>query len=335
MKKYILLLSITLIIFFGSCNSEGSGIFFQISQEVEQITSEISELAVHQVVEVGTDLYARTGRKVWVKNGTSWTDVSKGNYIYNIVEQGVVLYGNINNDDVNLNGGKIMSYISNNWSLVDVDDYGTDITLFEADGNYILLKDNSDILSSTTNLNDASFITSNLSGINIIDGSSGTNDLLISTSNIYGVAFGGVLTEQANPASISGNLTGIATTGADLYISTSGGQIFSGTTGSWTLEGTIVDDIPSSGSLEIVTVNLKEYLIIGTNNGYYEMNITDSGSIVNPIETTSVLDFTTSYPELATDLIFEVYPSATANVFYLATSNGLWKRNSDGTFSKQ
>lgn len=341
MKKYILYLTIVLIMILASCNSEGTGIFFQISQEVAQITSEISELSVRQVVEVGSNVYALTGRQVWLQNGNSWKNVGKNNFIYDIVEYSGVLYGNINNDDDHLDDGKIMSYNpgTNSWTLVDIDNYGTEITLFEANDNYVLLKETNDILTSNSDLDDASFISSTLSGMLILDGASnGTIDILISENNIYENSFGAPMTEQL----LIGDATGVfraitVDTSNNFYLSTISGEIFkSDTTGrNWLSEGSISTNIPTKGALEVVNIG-DEFLIIGTNNGYYEMNITSAGSIVGPTETTSNSEFDTSYPELADGLVHEVYASsAEANVFYLATANGLWKRIADGTFHKQ
>jgi len=342
MKKYFLLLIIATSILTSSCNSEGGGIFFQISQEIKQISSEISELAVHQVLEVGSTVYARTGRKIWVQSGTSWSDVSKGNYIYNIVEYGGDLYGNINNDDNDLDNGKIMSFSGSSWDTT-VYTSSTNLTLFEANDNYIVIEGVNivtDVLSSTTGVASANFTSSSLNGVRIVDGASnGTQDLFISSSKIYEDTFGAILSEQTVLGAATGILKGITVSNTNLfYLSNSIGQIFvSDAIGqAWTLAGTISDAIPTEGSLDVVTVDggANYYLIIGTNNGFYEMKI-GTTTITVPSATTSISDFDTSYPELATSLIYEVYPSATANVFYLATSNGLWKRNTDGTFAKQ
>ncbi len=335
MKKYIILMLVAITLILGSCNSDGNGIFFQISQEVKQITSEISELPVHQVVEVDSTVYARTGSKVWVKSASKWTDVSKGNHIYNIVEYNSSLYGNINNDDVNLNGGKIMSYDGSSWSLVT--DYATDITLFEADDNYILLEGTTDILSSTSDL--SSFVSSTLSGMNILDGAyNGTIGILISKNKIYESAFGVAMTEQTLIGDATGELRGITidTTNNFFYIINSSGDLYKSDVNgqNWVSVNSISEHISYNGALGNDIIDLTEYLIIGTDNGYYEMEI-GTTTISKPSATTSVLDFDTSYPELATELVFEVYPSSTANEFYLATSKGLWKRNTDGTFTKQ
>jgi hypothetical protein len=341
MKKYLLSLTIVFTLFYTSCNSEGSGIFFQVSQEVKQITSEISELPVHQVVVVGASVYARTGRKIWVQSGATWIDVSKGNYIYNIVEYSGTLYGNINNDDSNLDDGKIMSFDGTSWSLED--EYTSDLTLFEADGRYILIKTAASVNSTFSSADPSVAIVTDESITELIlDGSSSVGigeDLLISDSTIFGTSFGGLVSPTIPPVAfdvaVSGDFCAIANDATNFFLTTTSGQIYKGTVGGgFTLEGTISTDIPSNGSLEVDSFGGTDYLIIGTNNGYYEMNISTS-TISSPSATTSVPDFSTSYPELATVLVYEVYPLATAEVFYLATSKGLWIHNADGTFDKQ
>ena len=343
MKKNIFLLIISIIILFTSCNSEGEGIFFQISQEVKQITSEISELSVRQVVEVGSDVYALTGRKVWEKSGTgNWTDISKGNFIYYIVEYDggtPTLYGVINNDDTDLNDGKIMSFDGSTWNLED--NYNTDLHLIEANDTYVLVKGISGVDSVATS-SDPSNMPDNEAIIDfLIDGAShtgGTVNIFISADDLYGTTIGSLDSVTVpSPATKSGDFCAIAVDASNyFYLTTSSGQIFRSIDNgaNWTLSGTISSDTPVSGSLAVVDIG-DEFLIIGTNIGYYEMNISTLGSVVSPTETTSETEFATAYPELSTSLINEVYPSVTPNVFYLATSNGLWLRNTDGTFSKQ
>lgn len=339
MKKYILLLLIALGMLLSSCNTEGSGIFLQISKEIEQISSDISELSVHQIVEADSKLYARTGAKVWVKTGKGkWSDISKGNFIYNIVEKSNVLYGVINNSDANLNTGKIMSYntATNTWILED--EYNADITLLEANDTFILIKRISGIFSTFSSADPSLPIISdkNISK-RILDVAAITfaNGLLISDSSIYGTDFSGVLTALTPTfvGAVSGKYRGLATDGTKFFFTTSSGQIYSGTAASFNLEGTIGDE-PVSGSLEVVNIDGTDFLIIGTLNGYYEMNISTS-NISTPSETTSIDEFDTSYPELSLELVSEVYASSETNTFYLSTSNGLWKRNTDGKFSKQ
>ena len=235
-------------------------------------------------------------------------------------------------------------YNGTNWVLQD--NYDGVLNLFEANDTYVLSKRSSGVFStfSSTNLSLAPITIDQSVTENVFDGASnGTSDFLLNQDTLFGTDFAiPPLTAQTPnfDISVSGDFSGIALDGSnDFYISTSSGQIYiSSDNGvNWTLVNTISDDIPTENSLQVVTVELTEYLLIGTNNGYYEMEI-GTTIISRPSATVSVLDFETSYPELATELVYEVYQSAdgvAGDYFYLATSKGLWKRNTDGTFSKQ
>ncbi len=355
MKKYFLLILAAMLLLLISCNSEGIGIFYQISEEVAQIDSNISELAVYQVVEVGTTVYARTGRSAWVQTASNWTNIGDGNYIYNIVEYNggtPTLYGVINNDDNNLSEGKIMSYDGSNWNLVDA--YNTDLTLFDVKkttpDTYILIKrivtDIGAVIStfSSTDLSNTIVNDEVITDI-ILDGASNTTtNILISSTDLFrGNFVGGLASIGFTSATAKiGDIRAIAVNAVDdYYLTTSSGQVYVSTddAANWTIISDI-DSEPVHGSLEVVSIfgGTKEYLIIGTDDGYYEMNITDGGSIVEPTGTTSVDNFSATYPDLAVEMVFEVYQSAlgvAGDYFYLATSGGLWKRLSNGTFVRQ
>ncbi|MDZ7793308.1 MAG: hypothetical protein U5P10_06325 [Spirochaetia bacterium] len=102
----------------AGCNQDGVGIFYTISQEKKQITSKISEVDVYQVVEANSNtIYALGGRTVWEQSGDNWNSLD-GGFAYNIVEDSDTLYAYFNNDDENLDDGKIRS-LSGGWTTVD------------------------------------------------------------------------------------------------------------------------------------------------------------------------------------------------------------------------
>ncbi len=341
MKRIILFTLITLSFLIVSCNPDGIGIFFQVSEEVDLNDSNISSSQIFKVLETGGDVYTLAGYSVWKKSSANWSDISGSNYMISIFEYSGSLYSVVNNDLNSFSQGKIMSYDGTSWNLVN--EYNSNINILDFDGNYILNKRTSlgNTVGSTTNPSAAISINESLTE-NIFDGASfGSTDLLISSDNLYGTAIGSLSTMTINPdTAVSGYYRGIASdSGGNFYLSSSSGQIYSSSDNgsTWTLILDISEE-PVSGSLGVVTLNSKEYLIIGTGNAYLEMNITDSGSIVTPAETISTADFTATYPDLANELIFKVYQSAdgiAGNYFYLATSTGLWKRLSDGTFQRQ
>jgi len=327
-----------MLFLFAGCNQDGVGIFYQISQEQEQKESKISERNVYQVVEAGSELYALAGRSVFKQVGDDWSNITGNHFAYDIVEYSGLLYININDDDTNLDDGTLYSY--DGTTLSSGTSYGTDVHLFEADDTYILVKGVGGV-DSVGSTSDAAADVSNETNVTtlVFDGASGSVDNLISIDTIYGVAFGGPLTEQTPTFDVSrsGDYRGLATAGADIYLTTSSGQVYSSSNGvDWFLEDTISSE-PVSGSLAVVDIGGTDYLIIGTEDGYYEWDISGSPDVVGPTSTADTTDpagFEAKYPDLASALILWVYPSATPDEFYLGTSNGLWKRNSSGEFVK-
>ncbi|MFP4268830.1 MAG: hypothetical protein ACLFQW_12605, partial [Spirochaetaceae bacterium] len=64
----LIILSLSTLGFILSCNADGPGIFYSIDRQVKLNDSDISELQVRQVLEVGERVYARTGGIVWEYN---------------------------------------------------------------------------------------------------------------------------------------------------------------------------------------------------------------------------------------------------------------------------
>jgi hypothetical protein len=52
-------------------------------------------------------------------------------------------------------------------------------------------------------------------------------------------------------------------------------------------------------------------------------------------DTAGPAEFAAKYPELAIALVHDVYTAPSDGTLYLATEFGLWKRNTDGSFSRQ
>ncbi|MDY7029680.1 MAG: hypothetical protein SVR04_15420 [Spirochaetota bacterium] len=323
----------SMFLLFAGCNQDGPGIFYQISQEKAQKESKISERFVFQIVETTTDLYALAGRSVFKQVGDDWSNITGNHYAYDIVEYSGLLYININDDDSKLDDGTLYNYDGS--SLSSEVQYNTDVHLFEADGTYILVKGigSVDSVESTVNVTAAGTV-EGFTDI-VFDGASGTaGDYLISADTLYEDTFGSLVAAAYPPADKSDDYRGIASDGADIFLTTSSGQIYSSPDGgTWTLEDTISAE-PVAGSLAVVTIGVTDYLIIGTDEGYYEMNIDAADpEAVEPTATT-IPEFEAAYSDLALALIHYVYPSSAADVFYLGTQAGLWRRNSDGTFEK-
>src|SRR6056297_865777 len=168
----------------AGCNQDGVGIFYSISQEEKQITSKISEVSVYQVVEANSNtMYALGGRTVWQQSGDNWNSLG-GGYAYNIVEDSDTLYAYFNNDDENLNDGKINS-LSGGWTTVD--SFSDDGKLMDIGSDNFALKLNGETLHISSALLDISEQAS-ADSVSIAGGtflSSGPTHYLISDSTVY------------------------------------------------------------------------------------------------------------------------------------------------------
>ncbi|HDQ15213.1 MAG TPA: hypothetical protein ENN41_10415 [Sediminispirochaeta sp.] len=341
-KKYsaftTLLFSLIPLILLAGCNKDGVGIFYQIGSEVPQNKSTLSERVVHQVLDVGGDIYVLSGQKVFVQSGDDWDDVSGGYLFTSIVTDGTDLFATSDS-------AQILSYEGSAWN--EVKKYGDNVLLREANGAFVLKVGSGGIASISTSIGtvatedfkDSEIDADTYEGQSLRDAAwDGAHGFVALTDKLLGTVFGAALSEQAAP-DINGDFRGLATDGTDFYLSTGGGELYVGSldNDSWTWEepATSFPEVPVKGALEVVNLDGTKYLLIGTDEGYYEMKLGDS-SVVPPSETTTVGNFSSSYPELARATIFDIYQvDGSTNEFYLATSAGLWLRRNDGTFARQ
>ena len=367
MKNYIkttffsfITVGILLPLLFSGCNKDGVGIYYSISKEEKQINSKISELPVHQVVEVGTKVYALTGRSIWEKeqSGSSWNDIGNG---YDIVayEGGAdpdALYAFFNKDDSSLEKGILKELDIDNsvWSEIegsDFDDKGKLIDI--GDNTYALRVGKSTdpqlylINDLSTNPLDAANKVADDDAFAAIDGTFlDSSHYIISDTDIYSCSEGSltdisVLTfSPTGDTEKSGDFAAITNDGTNLYTITSSGQVFRSTDGSsWDYIDSVSEN-PSESSAAVFTDSTDtKYLLIGTNDGYFELNLSETeASVVGPTETASTSDpqsFEAAYPDLAQSMVFDIWVSSADDVFYLATENGLWQRTSSEDFRRQ
>lgn len=329
------------------CNQDGVGIYYAISQEEKQLTSKISELPVHQVVEANGTVYALTGRTIWEQSGDSWNDIG-GGYAYGMVRYDVDADGDVyayfNYDDNNMDDGEIKSWNGSSWtSRYTID---SDADLFDIDGAFVLEVGGGGTTESVRTTDDFSAFRTQSIIEDVFDGtelSDTTTYYVISETAIYytgDITTTDLVEETTLSFNVekSGNFVSISDDGTNLYLVTSSGQVYLSTdASSWTYIDS-AGDTPVEGSSVVVDIGGTEYLIIGTENGYYEMEV-GSSTVVRPTQTASAStpdSFAANYPDLAQALVYEVYPSIKDNdVFYLATQNGLWKRTSSGEFQRQ
>ncbi|MFW6207283.1 MAG: hypothetical protein ACOC7X_01155, partial [Spirochaetota bacterium] len=230
--------------------------------------------------------------------------------------------------------------------------------LFNIDGGYYAMEIGGgnqvpDIKTSNSNfstITDQSNVSDNestevLRENDVFDGTQhGSNEhYLISSTDIFS-GNPGAIDDMSDTTGISGKeYKSITYGGAELYLITQDGYVYSSSDGSnWSVvDSDAIDQEPRKSSAAVVTIESKEYLIVGVEDGgYYELNITDAtNDVVTPTETVdtdTANNFAAKYPELASATVFDVYPSAdTPGEFYLGTENGLWKRTSNGEFQRQ
>ncbi len=346
--KYIrtILFVSTLLLLLSACNKDGVGIFYNVATEVKQNDSAVSELPVHQVIVAGTNVYVRTGLSVWKgdTDGGSWNKIASGG-VSSIAFDGSNLHALFFEKD--LSGSELKSYNGSSWSNVAT--YSNDGTIIPATGsNYAAFivygestSDNT-ILVNDTQDDFGSFSDSGISNtlllkavkfpfddffytisIDTLFKSSGAND----PSGTY----------TSSSPSKDGDFSALSQSSNtnELYFGTSSGQVQS-----W--DGTDYTDLGDADSavVSLAAVSIgsgpTEYLIIGTESGYEEVDVENGGSITGPSSATSdtsgSAEFAAAYPDLAYAYIFDI--AADGDEFFLATENGLWKRNSDGSFEK-
>ncbi len=320
-------------LFSTGCNQDGVGIYYAISQEEKQLTSKISELPVHQVVEANGTVYVLTGRTIWEQNGDSWDDIG-GGYAYEMVSYNTDVYAFFNYDDNDMDEGEIKSWNGSSWASIYTID--ADADLFNIDGAYALEVGGGGTTDSVrTTVDFSTYTTESNFTDDVFDGTfNGTDYYLISKNSIYSGTPLGTLDTHAG---VSGKeYKAITASGTDIYLISSDNTIYLWNGSSWDSKGSVGDDVVD-GSLAVVNIDTLDYLIIGTENGYYEMEV-GSSTVVGPTQTAATSTpeaFAANYPDLAQALVYEVYPSATSGVFYLATQNGLWKRTTGGEFQRQ
>ena len=327
------------VLSFSGCNKDGVGIFYQISQEKAQADSKIAGRRIYGIAEISNDLYVLAGRSVYRQTSDDWTRISGDNLVYDIVADSGILFGSINNDDSNLDDGTIYS----GGSLATQEfTYDGDIDLFQADDKdaFFIELSTDDGVQDLQSTDDLGGTYTSQGGYDLFDAAELSGIYyLISADAIYSITnLGGAsITELSTDfdESTDGRFSAIAGDGSTLYLTTSGGQVYSSPDGeNWTL---ITDsiDTPEEGSLAVVTIGTTDYLIIGTDECYYELDLSTPGAeAVRPTATADTSDpdeFDANYPDLAAAMVLCVYPSS-GGKFYLGTSNGLWVRTSDGSF---
>jgi hypothetical protein len=143
-----------------------------------------------------------------------------------------------------------------------------------------------------------------------------------------------------NPANglPSTGLGGVAEDGTNFYITAKNGSVYVSANGSaWTIVNTAPDnysgDTPELFDLEVVNFGGSDYLVIGADEGYYEMALSGS-TITRPSATiASGIDIESSYATLAEGYVRNFY-AVGLDRFLMGTSTGVWE-NINGTLDQK
>jgi hypothetical protein len=136
----------------------------------------------------------------------------------------------------------------------------------------------------------------------------------------------------------STGLGGVAEDGTNFYITAKNGALYKSLDGSaWTIVNTAPDnysgDTPVLFDLEVVDVGGSDYLVIGADEGYYEMALPGS-TIKRPSATIATgIDIESSYSTLAEGYVRNFYAVGLDRIF-MGTSTGVWE-NINGTLDQK
>ena len=339
MKKYIIILTTLVSLLFMSCNPDGIGIFYKISVEPALSTSALSEKSVYKIVELSGTKYVLAGGTVYKENGSDWAALatpSGETQAVSLLSDGTTIftvYADNSNSSLYELSGSTWITATNTASLNN----SNDLILIEGNSSYFFICEETtpghyNISSYTTATNTLTDVTSSDITLPVIDGAyDGTNYYLIS-SNYTGSSEIYTTNGTSNINAISGTTTGfdytkalggIIANGSDLYISNRSGILNKSVDGTtWTAVNTTALANTKLGDMAIVDIGGTNYLLIASNGGFYEMNL--SGG--TPVSPTAATIGSTVYESvnLYTELVYSIFSSSAANTFYIGSSNGLW-----------
>lgn len=373
MRRYItiatiIVFSLISLLMVTSCNQDGVGIFYNVATEVKLNSSKISELPVNQVIELGSKVYVRTGGTLWEgnKSGGGWNKIASGNSD-SIAQDGSDIYALFYRDS--LKGSSLKRYTGSGWTS-PIKEFGNDGTMIGAtDGSdyaayFVYGKSGTENSIEVSNEvgggsgDFSSFSNADISNDLLVDAvklvtTTPVYYLAISDEKLYrslnnnrtidsGASFTGLPTSGDYTALAVG---AIESQGGDnyLFLGTSKGEVY------YSTNGTDFSKLDDAGdeitSMDVVDLSGSpgqgDYLIVGTDDGYEEADLSGSpsgwtirGPSLNTSDADGSSEFAASYPDLAYTYVFEVLASSDQGYFYLSTGSGLWKRKTDGSFTK-
>ena len=354
MKKYFILILVTTLLLLISCNPDGPGIFYKISVEPPLSSSSLNEKSVYKVVSDGTDTYVLAGGVVYKKNGSDWDNVSTPSGELQAVSleelSGTLYCVYADSSNSTLYSGDVSSWTEFNTSTTDV---AGGLTLVASSQSLFIVER---ILSTQYRIHNLA-LSQYIDVSNFVRGAASDEegsptDYILASSEINGYSppnfdihpeivkydgtnfsifpvTGGDLKTAIDEKTALG---GIYADGTNIYITTKTGYVMSGldttvATGINNVNTTALEN-SKLGPLGIVDISGTDYLLIGSDGGFFEMDL--SSETPAPATPTEATIGVTEY--FSVDLYTEVVHSILADGsdgFYIGTSNGLWYSDLD------
>ncbi len=341
MKKYIIILITLITLFLVSCNPDGIGIFYQISVEPQLSKSTLSEKSVYKIVNDGTTNYVLAGGAIYKGSSLdiiaappdkpdiqAFSIASISTDIYSVyVDNEIFTMYKLNDKVWEAPAGTFPIENHSDLTLIQVDNNINNIFLSVevTIGSYKLYLYNG---SDFTNLTGEAIITMPIVSATY----DGSNYYLVSSNktNNFGNAVlystNGISTVDTTtvpgPSVAIGSILYYSPT--LLFITGKDGILYSSneSVGPASLAWTAVNDaLPNTnlGPMDIVTIANTDYLLIGSDNGFYEMTL-PSGSPAIPTITIGETPLNTiPLGEEIVQCILSDSPN-----YWIGSSNGLW-----------
>ena len=338
MKKYFSLILTAISLLIISCNPDGPGIFYKISVEPPLSNSSLSEKSIYKVVNDGTKTYVLAGGAVYKESGSDWDKISAPsgeNQAVSLEELSGTLYC-VYADD---NNSTLYSGDGTSWTIEALfTNISGSLTLVASSNTVFVIERISSTQYKIHNLAK----TAQIDVTNFVRGAAydgATFDYLLASPEINKFSAPQIVSyDSTGPTFAAISVTGgdlttaitdqtalgdIYATGATIYITTKNGFVMKGTAvadGIDNVNSTALDNL-KLGAMDIVDVSGTDYLLIGSNGGFYEMELPGG----TPVTPTSATIGSTEYlsVDLNTELVFSIMEDG-PNGFYIGTNNGLW-----------
>ncbi len=351
--KAILIFSVLIsALLFAGCNADGVGIFYTVSKEVKLSGSDLSGLFIRSFAYDGTDYYAGAGPSIWKASGSSWINISpdgKGAQP-TVAEYNNNIYAPLYVESDPDREKSLWMYDGSEWTNTGLAaDTGITMMILDTEGT------NDFIVISENNITFNVYYTADYTLLTLVPGMSGlstpvfdatwngTNYVLIGGNGTTGSAYfwDGTPTAAALGTGLpSTGLGGVTEYLTRIFITVKNGSLYESTDdgATWAIVDTAPDnysgDTPELFDLEVVNDGSDDYLVIGADEGYYEMPLPGGTEITRPSATiASGIDIESSYDTFAKGYVRNFYYDTPGN-FLMGTETGVWE-NISGTLDQK